>query len=239
MSRKKILFVIVEGLSDEIALGTVINRIYDNQQIFVQVTHGDITSDKTINTSNIIRRIHKFIKDYADKFKLKQSDFCQIVHIADMDGAFVPDTAVVEDKSAKSIIYSTTEIKTCDKNKIEQRNHIKQANLELLVRTSKIWTIPYEIYYMSCNLDHVLYKKLNSTTLEKMKDARSFANKYRNDIPSFLDYINNSEFSVDGGYDVSWQYIRNGLHSLERHTNLGIYFKATGVVHNLPACTSK
>ncbi len=50
--------------------------------------------------------------------------------------------------------------------------------------------IPYLAIYMSCNLDHVLYNKLNSHDLDKRKDSIAFAGKYRNDIEAFISFIN-------------------------------------------------
>ena len=67
--------------------------------------------------------------------------------------------------------------------------------------------------------------KLNSTDYEKEADAFAFAKKYRDDIPSFMKYISESDFSVVGSYPQSWQYISEGLHSLERHTNFGLCFQ--------------
>ena len=104
------------------------------------------------------------------------------------------------------------------------RNMQKRANIDRLKSTGQIWKLPYSIYFMSCNLDHALYGKLNSTDEEKEKDAYMFAKKYRNDIPGFLTYIKDSDFSVGPDYKESWKYITDDLHSLERHTNLGICF---------------
>ena len=78
---------------------------------------------------------------------------------------------------------------------------------------------------MSCNLDHALYGKLNSTDEEKENDSYAFAKRYREDIPGFIKFISESDFSVMGGYSQSWQYIREELHSLERHSNFGLCFK--------------
>ena len=75
---------------------------------------------------------------------------------------------------------------------------------------------------MSCNLDHVLYNKQNSTDEDKRKDSYAFAAKYRKDVQGFIDYIKHSDFSVSTEYAESWRFIRQGMHSLERHTNLGI-----------------
>lgn len=79
-------------------------------------------------------------------------------------------------------------------------------------------------YYMSSNLDHVLYGKLNSSDEDKENDAYAFAKKYKDDIDGFLKFISDSDFSRMEGYKESWAFIKKGCHSLERYTNLGICF---------------
>ena len=146
-----------------------------------------------------------------------------------MDGAFIPDDAVVEDAAAVKPLYSVTEIRTQRKSGIENRNQRKRECLNRLSAASRIWGVPYQIYYMSCNLDHALYGKLNSTDDEKEADSFAFAKKYRDNIPGFMKYISESDFSVSGSYPQSWQYIREGLRSLERHTNFGLCFQEEAV----------
>lgn len=228
MPRKKIIFVIVEGPSDEEALGVLLNRIYDSKAVYVQVMHCDITTELDVNAGNVVAKIGDVVKQYAGR-AFKSGDFSRIIHITDMDGAFIPDDAVVEDNTAVKPIYSATEIRTQRKSGIENRNQRKRECLNRLSSASRIWGVPYQIYYMSCNLDHALYGKLNSTDDEKEADAFAFAKKYRDDIPGFMKYISESDFSVAGCYPQSWQYIREGLHSLERHTNFGLCFQEEAV----------
>lgn len=199
MPRKKILFVIVEGPSDDAALSVLLSRFFDSNVVHVHVMHCDITTELGVTPNNIVRTIGDCVKKFAGRL-YKSGDFCQIIHIVDMDGAFIPNNAVVEDASAAKPIYSITEI----------------------------WKIPYRVYYMSCNLDHALYGKLNSTDEEKENDAFFFAKTYMSDIPGFIQFISESDFSVTNSYQQSWQYIREDLHSLERHTNLGLCFKTEG-----------
>jgi hypothetical protein len=75
---------------------------------------------------------------------------------------------------------------------------------------------------MSCNLDHVLYDKLNLSDEEKEKYSLVFAKRYRENIDGFIRYISDSSFSVTGEYRETWNFIKQDLHSLERHTNLGL-----------------
>ncbi len=224
MPRKKIVFVIVEGPSDEEALGVLLNRFYDSKAVYVHVMHCDITTELDVMPNNIVAKIGSLVKNYAGRI-FKSGDFSQIIHITDMDGAFIPNDAVVEDPAAAKPIYSVTEIRTQRKAGIEDRNRRKRENLNRLSSTAKVWNIPYQIYYMSCNLDHTLYGKPNSTDEEKENDSYAFAKRYREDIPGFIKFISESDFSVMDSYPQSWQYIREGLHSLERHSNFGLCFK--------------
>lgn len=223
MARKKIIFVIVEGPSDEDAIGVLLNRIYDRNRVYVYVVHGDVTAELSASTENIVAKVGTLVRKYAGRI-FKQSDFCRIIHIADTDGAYIPNDCVIEDKKVDHAIYSDTEIRTNNKRGIEERNRRKRENMNRLASVSEIWKIPYRIYYMSCNLDHALYGKRNSTDAEKESDAFAFAERYKDDLSSFLRFIAKSEFSVIGGYAQSWKFIREDLHSLQRHTNFGECF---------------
>ena len=65
MPRKKIVFVIVEGQSDEEALGVLLNRFYDNNAVYVHVMHCDITTELNTMPSNIVSKIGCLVKGYA------------------------------------------------------------------------------------------------------------------------------------------------------------------------------
>lgn len=225
MPRKKIIFVIVEGPSDEDALGVLFNRIYDQNSVHVHIMHYDITTELDVSPDNIVSKLGNLIKSFANR-TFKKGDFCRIIHITDTDGAFIPNSSIIEDEKASELHYSLTEIHTCNKAGIVERNRRKRENLIRLASTSKIWSIPYHIYYMSRNLDHALYGKPNSTNKEKEADSLAFAKRYKDNIPAFLAFIAASDFAVTTEYTQSWRHIRDGLHSLERHTNLGLCFQS-------------
>ena len=44
MPRKKIVLIIVEGPSDQEALGAVLSNLYPSDQIYLHIVHGDITT---------------------------------------------------------------------------------------------------------------------------------------------------------------------------------------------------
>lgn len=156
----------------------------------------------------------------------RKTDFQEIIHIMDTDGAFIPDANVIEDSAAENPLYSPTEIRTVRKQDIEKRNKVKSFNMNRLSCCKEMWGIKYSAYYMSCNLDHVLYNKLNLTEDEKSDNAFKFAKKYRNNIQGFISFMTKSDFAVVDDYNSSWKFIMASLHSLERHSNLGLCFNS-------------
>ena len=223
MARKKIVFVIVEGPSDEEALGVVLSKLYSNDEVYVHITHGDITSEFIESPDeNILTRVASEVEEYAESNHYKKLHFKEIIHIVDTDGTFIPDSNVTEDPSAENPIYSLSEIRTKNKSGIEDRNRRKSSNIRKLCSKKEIWGVPYQVYYMSCNLDHVLYDKLNSSDEDKEADAFQFAKAYRDKVPEFMKFISESDFSVTGDYRESWSFIQQDLNSLHRYTNIAI-----------------
>ena len=45
-----------------------------------------------------------------------------------------------------------------------------------------------------------------------------------NNISSFVEFVRDSDFAVISGYLNSWAFVKKDLHSLERHTNIGLCF---------------
>lgn len=226
MARKKVVFIIVEGETDREALELLLEKIYNTDLIYVHVMRGDITSKKDISPSTIIKKIVEQVKHYAQHNGLNRKDFKEIIHIIDTDGAFVPDDKVFEDRSLIKTMYFPDRILAKNRNNIVMRNKRKSANLNVISVKDKIWIdVTYRVYYMSCNLDHVLYNKLNLEPDEKEKNANNFAENYKDNTIEFIQFISNSDFSIMDDYTESWKYIKKEQHSLERHTNLGICFQ--------------
>lgn len=226
MTRKKIVFIIVEGPSDDEALGVIFSRAFDKNMVYVEVMHGDITSVKGNHTGNIVGKVGDLLKQYAKSNHYSKSDFLEVIHIMDTDGAFISDENVVEDHSLRTLQYSLSEIRCKDAALIRSRNKQKSENMDKLSRQSQVWdSVPYQCYYMSSNLDHVLHNLLNCSSEDKERNAFLFAKKYKNALGEFLQFLCESDFSVNTSYRESWDFIEEGLHSLERHSNLGLCFK--------------
>lgn len=222
LARKKVVFVIVEGPSDDTALGIALNQLFDKNTVYVHILHGDITTRKGVCSTNVVSKLGDEIKSYADSMHFEKTDFLQIIHIVDTDAVYIPEKSIIVDEGLEGFVYLDDGIHAADKDKVLSRNKQKIDNLLRLRRCPKIWEVPYRVYYMSCNLDHVLYNKRNSSDDEKEQDAYDFAKKYRNDVSAFLKYMCESDFSIKGDYKESWNYIEEGMHSIERYTNLPI-----------------
>jgi len=224
VARKKVVFMIVEGQTDETALSGIFSEIFDNDRVIVYVYRGDITSDNKVKPENIVKNISRIIEVCSMRYKLKDSDYARIIHITDTDGAYLPDECVKEDKRLTEIYYAPRGIKCRNRENIISRNERKRKNIDVLVEIKSIKKIPYGIYYMSRNLDHVLYNKANSRYKEKEADAYAFAEKYIGDSRGFLRFISCSDFSVTNGYLPSWEFIRHGTNSVQRYTNISLCF---------------
>lgn len=219
MASKKIVFVIVEGPSDDEALGLLLSRLYDKNEVIVYITHGDLTTKPDADSKTIVSEIGNIISGYAASNHFDKQHFQEIIHIFDTDGAYIPDDAITEDELVEKVVYSPTTIRT------KYAEKIKRECLERISRMTSSWGVPYQAYYMSCNLDHVLYDKLNLSDDEKEHHSIVFSKKYKDDVNGFVKFISESNFSVTSGYIESWAFIKDGFHSLERHTNLGICLK--------------
>lgn len=227
---KKVLFVLVEGRTDKISLQKPLEVAYPNMRVCIKPFNGDITSDRYSNSNNIEDRIYESMIAELRKKSLNRNDVMEIIHIVDTDGAYIPNSNVVTDLSCKHPVYYpvTFEIHTQNKAGIENRNSHKRKMIDLLVEMTDIKGIPYRVFYMSCNLDHVLHGKPNATQEMKVKSAKRFALRYGNDLYSLINFLSNSVFSYVDEYGESWEFLRfhnNGINSISRLTNVGIVFK--------------
>ncbi len=218
---KKVELIIVEGPSDEDALGIIFGRLYNPDVVHVEVVHGDMTSVYGTRPDNIAKKVEAIVKSVARKRKLKMGDFRKVIHLVDTDGAYIPDDAIVEVMGLRSLQYTTDTIYANNKRAICDRNAMKRKNLDTLAELTVVCgSVPYSVYYMSSNLDHVLHNKLNSSNLEKENDAFKFARKYGSNLEAFKIFMCRSQFAVPGDYVDTWEFIKQDRRSLERFSNL-------------------
>jgi len=242
--KRKIVLLLVEGKSDREALQLAIPEFYDqideNIEVFFPIIRkdeeeagGDITSRIGVHPRNIEGEIYSlFLKDFFDEEKIMPKDISEIIQIVDIDGVYIPDEAVVEGENPNGTgkpYYGAESIICLNTDHIIKRNVYKRENLDYLssLTTIKVRqkTVPYSVYYFSSNLDHFLHHEANLEYRMKCYLADTFAKNHIGDPEGFVEEISGDPAAVTGmTYEESWDYIRQGLNSLQRHTNINLLF---------------
>lgn len=249
--KRKIVLILVEGKSDrealQIAIPDLFDQIDEDIEVYFPVIQkeekdkgGDITTsryenkqgkEQWVNPNNIEDAIYTlFLEKFFDNEKILPKDITEIIQIVDTDGAYIPDEKIVLDEqlsNEESPYYDSTRITCVDVSKIKKRNEQKRANLDYLSKCSTIKvkqkTIPYSVYYFSSNLDHFLHNSANLDYKMKCDLADIYAKKYIDDTSKFvLDISKDPCASSSDCYEESWDYIKQGLNSLQRNTNINL-----------------
>ena len=69
------------------------------------------------------------MRGYAKSQHYKASNFKQIIHIVDTDGAYIPDDCITLDTSLEEVMYEDDGIHTANVSAIKDRNQLKRDNL--------------------------------------------------------------------------------------------------------------
>lgn len=76
---------------------------------------------------------------------------------ADMlHGAFIPDSKIIRGDS-NFFQYTDENIVTSNVDGAKGRNRKKAEILRKLVEIKQVGNVPYSVYFVSCNMDHVLF----------------------------------------------------------------------------------
>ena len=224
MSEKKVIAFIVEGPSEEAALGSVMKEHFSSSEVQFVVVHGDITLEDYVSADNILTKINELIEEIKKKYRYNQKDFKKIIHITDTDGVYISDEDIRE-SDVKDIQYYEDHIGAKNVTAAINRNKRKGSILYKLRKTGKINTIPYRIYFNSCNLEHVLYGELRDfSDEEKQILSDDFADRYEGKADEFIKFILDPAIAVPGTYQKTWDYIEKGRNSLTRHSNMHLIF---------------
>ena len=230
MPTKKYVLFIVEGKNDQIEIQAMLRAYCANslQDKYVDIYlpyNGDITFEKTEKTITgklteaVLSwrrgetRLHPF-------HPVAPSDVAKIVHVIDTDGAFIPESAIIAD-DVGDVEYKEDCIRCGDRAFIVGRNRKKAKAIRKLLSVPKIDNISYEVFFVSCNMDHVLFGTQNPAAKSKGPNARYFAAHCKH--PADLNQsIFGENICFDGPFQESWNFIQLDMNSLNRHTNLNI-----------------
>lgn len=136
--------VIVEGPSDENAIGGILKKYFSSDEVAFTVVHGDITSDDKTNIDNALKKIDDLIQRLNTKYGYMWNDYKQIIHIADTDGTFT--TGCVRKSDTETLQYFEDHIESSNIEAIEKRNCHKAAIMRKLYSTGRIHNVIYRIF---------------------------------------------------------------------------------------------
>ena len=193
---------------------------------------GDITTSSYVTPENIeIKIVNRFIMPMTRKEGIYPKRIAKIIHIVDLDGAFLADSRVVDvggEQNRNDPYYDDEHgiISTKNIEGICNRNHRKRENLDALIGLTKEMIkvkskrIPYEVYYFSSNMDHYVNHDANISGGKKNK-ARQFLRQYGLNTTMFCDFfIGDKDSAGHVGYYESWDLAKENSNSVKRLTNI-------------------
>lgn len=229
-NQKKVILFVVEGPTDQRSFALIFERIFADSDIQFDITHGDILT-KTRRTIRINARdlLRDEVKNHLEKKFYSWKDLAKIVMLVDTDGAFIPDKSVLLKEDAESAEYTEEGIFSCNPERIKKRNNQKSTMLNALKKVNALTfrkiKVPFEVYYLSRNLEHALHDRIDDMDdAEKAGLSRDFSRRYKNDIEGFKKLLADLGSNVGQTNAESWLYIAQGTNSLSRCSNLKFLF---------------
>ncbi|MBQ9950221.1 MAG: hypothetical protein IJO93_05825 [Clostridia bacterium] len=218
--KKGVVVFIVEGVSDKIALELPMSRLICSDSIRFAVMHGDCLSR---SGNGAEKAVSEQIRTLMVKYNYKKSDFVQIVHIVDTDGSFIPDDRVFS-REQSGIAYYSDRIETGEYKETVARHHRRRNSALVLAKKKSIMGIPYDIYFMSRNLEHVTQNEGGHVrSSNKVEFAERFADSFADDPYGLMELLCDKSVAAKGDYDSSWNHIMSGTNSLKKCSNLNFF----------------
>ena len=141
----------------------------------------------------------------------------------------IPSSCVKQSYSGKTE-YFETYIAAKNKDRLIRRNISKRGIVFKLSKISKVFDVPYEIYYFSRNLEHVLHGITDDLTDDEKEDlAFEIADEYSEHPEEFLNFLYSPYFHVEGAYRDTWGFIMQNGNSLRRYSNMSVFFEQLGI----------
>lgn len=229
---RKVILFLVEGPSDETALIQPLKRIISTQvEVRSQPFYCDVTTLRLYPKGSVpfkgdaVRTVRSFVTSrIEERNEYRWTDLERIVQIVDLDGAFVDD-AHVEDLGHLGLEYHLDRIVTGDVEGICCRNKEKAMQLRKLAATSALTYkrvhVPYEVYFMSRNLEHALYGLAGDLSdADKERLSRAFSAKCLAQPDYFVEVLERIAMGLGDSYQEAWGGVQSGSRSLERGSNL-------------------
>ncbi|WP_144245727.1 hypothetical protein [Bifidobacterium catenulatum] len=235
----KVIPIITEGETDGCIVDAFEEAFYSERLSFTGVASGgDITLYKIhpenfrgLSGAGITGKVRTLIKQEIERrHEFRERDVIAVALLMDLDGAFIPDSQIFEGIELK---YRADSIETNRVKEIRLRHREKKVRVSELVDNCselKIGSkmVPFRAFYMSRNLEHALWDIADNLTGNAGKNRKrelslAFIEKCESDPNYFKDLIT-SDAVLHGcsEYRNSWLWAFEGLHSLQRGSNVGL-----------------
>lgn len=148
----------------------------------------------------------------------------------DTDGAFIPSAMIQQSETGKTE-YFETYIAAKNKDRLIRRTISKRKIVYYLTKVECIARFPYEIYFFSRNMEHVLHDiSEDLSDYEKEDLAFEIADRYSDSPMEFLKSLYDISFHVLGPYSETWKFIMENGNSLKRYCNMSLCSEKLGIV---------
>ena len=230
MPSKKVVVVIVEGITDQMVFEKFIRKLVKKNGFFLKVINGDLLTNKQLNQNTGYEIIEDIKKLIYKEIKLNHEDIAFIGHVIDTDGIFIPKSSFVVDVENKHTFYGKNYVYDLEKRQVilkdEQSKEkllnswsVKRENVKELfdeVRYAYM-DIPYKIYYNSLDLEHVISNRIVKDK-DKEKEVVKFISSLKNKSHWFKEYFNTMTSTLD--YEDSWVDIIGSKNWYEAKSNI-------------------
>lgn len=225
----KVIFLIVEGFSDEAIFGRLKNKYLKYNIKFINIG-GDLFGDVNSRVK-IQNRIKTQVEKKILQLKLKKSDVLGVLQVTDLDGCMIGnDDIIVDSNQLEKTKYENNRIKLqniSQKAYIEKKNELKSFEIKRMNKYSHIGLYKYQIYYFARTMEHVIFNEANPDDDTKVENIETFIDTLDISIESYL-----SQFlppiekqKYEEKYDLSWDFVSSNNNSLHRFTNVSLLFE--------------
>lgn len=236
---RKTLLVLVEGPSDEDVIAGALRAMYSNRNVDGFPYHFDITTVRIYQGNakqngyiwNENTSMRQMIRETIERYLMVTPertwhDISHIIHVTDLDGAFVDDSMIIKDESASKIKYDLHAMYSDNPDKTAERNREKKRSLNELIGVNRLtldkWSVPYRLFYMGRNLEHAFIGNVdNLSDKEKERISAQLETLFRTH-PDTYRVVVERLWRMQGGlsWRESWNQVKIGDNSLQRGSNL-------------------
>lgn len=223
ISNRKIL-IFVEGPSDMITIKALMDSFASAYDENIIVLKGDVFSDWDIK--NVKEHLEVKVNAFCASNGLSiEKDIECIIQVTDSDGCFIVDDKVIHDSSSAGFTYEDDGIHCMNRDSVIQRNHRKTSNVLGIYDCGNLCGVPFRLYYMSCNIDHVFHGERNMVYTNKIGASKRLSYSIRRTPDKYRHLLNSTEIKLGTDYISSWKELMKGNESLNRHTNISYFLE--------------